>query len=223
MIHWLAAAGLLAAGMYHNAKGYSGAAQIDFGRVIPGHSYYYKFYFRNDAGVPLKLTGEAGCGSCPQLSARGGRLAPGDSIELSLALFVKTGLRDSVSHEVRMHTDDGSKRGLWIYRVRYLAAGKQLFRARNGPVDVRPDKEGYLMGEVVLTSRAKAPLLVRPVGMPHGIRYHPEVPARLPAGGRLTLRFRSPPEYFTKHRSITLEAVPEAGGSLQRLSLPFSP
>lgn len=223
MIQWLAAAGLVAAGLYHGAKGYSGNERIDFGRVIPGHYYYYKAYFRNDAGVPLKLFGESGCVSCPQLSVRGGRLAPGDSVELALSLFVKPGLRDSLFHEIRMHTDDGSKRGLWIYRVRCLAAGKQLFRARSGTVDVRPDKEGYLRGEVVLTSAAKVPLLVRPVGMPHGVRYHPEMPARLPAGGRLKLTFRSPPEYFARHRSITLEAVPTAGGRGQRLSLPFSP
>jgi hypothetical protein len=223
MTLWLLAAGLLASGPYHNARGYSGDARIDLGRVIPGHSYYYQAYFRNDTGVPLRLSGDLGCGTCPQLSVRGGKLAPGDSAELSFTGTVKKSLADSLWQDVRLYTDDGSRRGLWTYRFRFKAGKPSLVRARSRPVEVSANKEGYLEGAIKLTSLSGEPLLIRPVGMPHGVRYSPEAPVRLPPRGSIALTFRAPPEYFTRHRSITLEAVPAGGGRGERFSLPFAP
>lgn len=222
MIRFILAAGLLASGPYHNAKGYSGTASIDFGRVIPGHSYYYLSYFRNDTGVPLRLSGETGCGGCPRLSVRGGRLAPGDSVELSFTGSVKKNLADSLSHDVLLYTDDGSRRGLWMYRVKYLAARPGLICVSMKPVDVKPNREGYLEGSIALTSKSGRALTVAPRGMPHGVIYRPEVPAAIRPGETLKLTFRAPPEYFTRHRSITLEAAPVGGGRAERISLPFS-
>lgn len=223
MILCILAAGLLASGPYHNAKGYSGSASIDFGRVIPGHSYYYLTYFRNDAGVPLRLSGETGCGGCPHLSVRGGRLAPGDSMELSFTGTVKRNLADSLFHDVLLYTDDGSRRGLWMYRVRFLSGRTGLFAAKMKPVAVEPNREGYLEGSVSLTSRSSRTLTVTPRGMPHGVSYRPEVPAMLKPGGTLKLTFWAPPEYFTRHRSITLEAAFDSSGMEERISLPFAP
>lgn len=222
MIPWLLAAGLLASGPYHNAKGYSGKASIDFGRVIPGHSYYYLAYFRNDAKVPLRLSGDAGCGGCPRLSVRSGRLVPGDSVELSFTGSVKKNMADSLFHDVLLYTDDGSRRGLWMYRVRFQSGRPGLFAARMKPVAVDPNPEGYLEGSVSLTSRSSRTLTVAPKGMPHGVRYRPEIPAKLKPGQTLKLTFWGPPEYFTRHRSITLEAAPVGGGRTERISLPFS-
>jgi hypothetical protein len=212
----------LASGPYHNAKGYSGTASIDFGRVVPGHSYYYLAYFRNDAGVPLRLSGETGCGGCPRLSVHGGRLAPGDSIELSFTGTAKSKMTDSLSHDVLLYTDDGSRRGLWMYRVKYLSGRPGLFVAKMKPVAVEPNREGYLEGSVSLTSRSSRTLRVTPRGMPHGVHYRPEVPAMLKPGETIKLSFWAPPEYFTRHRSITLEAAPVEGGRTERMSLPFT-
>jgi hypothetical protein len=224
MIHWLLAAGLLATGTYHNAKGYSGAVRIDFGRVIPGHSYYYKTYFRNDAGVPLRLTGGgAGCGSCPQLTAGGGMLAPGDSTELGFSVLVKKGMTDSAGYEVLLYTDDGSRRGLWVYRVSYQARRPALARAPARPIEMTPNGEGYLEGSIPLTSRSKQALLVSAAGLPQGVRFGTPLPLRLEPGSAARLVFWAPPELFTRHRSITLELAAVSGGVAQRLSLPMAP
>lgn len=223
MIQWLLAAGLLASGQYHNAKGYSGTAQIDFGRVIPGHSYYYQAFFRNDAGVPLKISSASGCGECPHVLSAKSRLAPGDSTYLQFTGSLGKGIKDSLWRDVFLYTDDGSLRGLWIYRVKLRASRSHLFSTQMKPVEVNPNAEGYLEGTVTLVSKAKKRLTVMTVGMPHGVQYRPAVPLSLDPGSSRKLVFWAPPEFFTRHRSITLEAVPEGGGSPERISLPFAP
>lgn len=223
MIYWLLAAGLLASGPYHNAKGYSGNVQIDFGRAIPGHSYYYQAFFRNDAGVPLKLSSASGCGGCPQVMSAKSRLAPGDSTDLNFTSSLGRDIKDSLWRDVFLYTDDGSLRGLWMYRVKLKTGRPEIFSTRMKPVDVNPNAEGYLEGSVTLTSNTKRPLIIKPVGMPSGVQYRPSVPVLIKPGASVKLVFWAPPEFFTRHRSITLEAVPDGRGRAERVSLPFSP
>ncbi|GEM_PF-3094527 len=224
MTCWLLAAGLLAFGAIHNAGGYSGMVHIDFGRVVPGHYYYYRGYFRNDTGVPLKLTGSSlGCGGCPKLLSARARLAPGDSTELYFSAFAGKNVRDSMWSDVKLYTDDGSRRGLWIYRLHFSTRRPTLVRPVSAPVKTDINREGYLEGTLTITSLGREDVRIVAAGLPAGVRFDPPMPMHLERGRQAIIKFTSPPELFTRHRSLTLQLTPDGGGKAQRISLPLSP
>ncbi len=224
MIWWLLAAGLLASGPYHNAKGYSGQANIDFGRAIPGHSYNYRAYFKNEASVPLRLSGRAGCGSCPHFTSRSDFLAPGDSTELNFETFLKRSVKDSFIYDVLLYTDDGGRRGLWMYRVRLSLRDRERpwVRTPSSAVKVDADHEGNLQGRIPLVSLSSRTLRLSAVGYPDGLRFHPVLPAEIMPYSSLALVFTAPPEVLAKHRSLTFE-LRDPENKYQRFSLPLAP
>jgi len=220
MISWLLILSLAANGT-GSEEGLSGSAEIDLGRVIPGHYYYYKEFFVNRSGVPLKLSHSSmRCANCPQLLSPMSRLAPGDSTMLNFLRFMRPDIRDSLVANIYLYTDDGQKRGMWIYTLKMKAVGALPVRLINKPIAVGVNPEGYFQGSFDLVSRVRDTIWVRAVGLPPGFRFSPELPAELPPGKPNRLTFTVPAEVINGHGSLTLEFQCD-GRNIGRMSLPL--
>lgn len=222
MTPWLLAAGLILVSAPQERRGFSGQADIDFGRVIPGHYYYFKQLFRNETGVPIKLSSPSmRCGSCPPLMSLNSWLAPGDSTMLNFSRFVGNQLQDSMWANIYLYTDDGQNRGMWIYRLRFLAKGPHLVRLESKPVKLGLNQAGWLEGSLSLRSQSPETLTVSAAGLPSGFRFSPPLPLRLAPGKTVRLTLATQLEILASHPSLTLELETKGRSGRQRLSLPL--
>lgn len=222
MTGWLLAAGFLLVSAPQAGKGFSGQADIDFGRVIPGHYYYYKHYFKNETGVPIRLSSPSmRCSSCPQLLKMNSWLAPGDSTELNFSHLVRKDIDDSLWANIHLYTDDGQYRGMWIYRMRFIIRGTSLVRPISKPVKAELNREGYLEGSFTITSQSPETLTVTIAGLPPGFRFSPPLPLTLAPRKAARLTFFTQIEILTSHPSLTLELASHGKGGRQRLTLPL--
>lgn len=222
MTAWLLAVGLLLVSGPQARKGFSGQADIDFGRVIPGHYYYFKHFFKNETGVPIKLSSPSmRCGSCPKLLSISSWLAPGDSTVLNFSHLVGKDIDDSLWANVHLYTDDGQYRGMWIYRMRFKIRGTGLVRPIPRPIKAKLNREGCLEGSFTITSQSPETLAVSAAGLPPGFRFSPPLPLLLAPGRSARVTFLTQLEILASHPSLTLELASHGKGGRQRLSLPL--
>lgn len=214
--------GLLSVATAQYSQGLSGSAEIDFGRVIPGHAYYYRSYFVNRTQAPLKLSHSSmRCQTCPQLIKQQSWLAPGDSTELFFLKQFGAAIKDSVSSHIYVYTDDGRQRGMWIYNLKLKAVGRCPVKPMTAPVKIALNSGGVFEGRFDLLSRSQDTLWVIPRGLPPGFRFSPEMPARILPERSLRITFTAPPEVINDHRSLTLELVGSSEKGGFRMSLPM--
>jgi hypothetical protein len=222
MTPWLLAFGLIILSAPQERRGFSGQADIDFGRVIPGHYYYFKHFFKNETGVPIKLSSPSmRCGSCPPLMSLNSWLAPGDSTLLNFSRFVGGNLQDSMWANIYLYTDDGQRRGMWIYRLRFSAKGSNWVRPVSKPIKLKLNQAGWLEGSFGIYSQSPETLAVAGAGLPSGFRFSPPLPLRLAPGKTVRLTLTTQLEILAGHPSLTLDLSTKDRSESQRLSLPL--